>query len=46
MRGNELGQKENHPKNPLTGTNGGLNNIQFTLKGVVIKKKQEIRNIK
>jgi len=41
MHGNDLGQKEDHPKDPLTNTNGGLNNIQFTLKGVVIKKNKK-----
>jgi hypothetical protein len=28
------------------GTNAGLNNRQFALKGVVIKEKRELRSIK
>ncbi len=32
---NELGQKEDCPKDPLVGANGGLNNKQITLKGLV-----------
>jgi hypothetical protein len=43
---NELKQKEDHPKDPLTSTNGGLNNRQFTLREVVTKKKQELKRIK
>jgi hypothetical protein len=32
----EPGQKEDYPKDPLIGPNGGLNNKQITLKGLVI----------
>jgi hypothetical protein len=43
---NELGQKKTTQKIPLTSINGGLNNKQLTLKGVVIKEKWELRSIK
>jgi hypothetical protein len=38
MRGNELGQKDNHLKDPFD--NGRLNNKQIILMEVVIKEKE------
>jgi len=38
--------ENDHPKIPLTGTNGGLNNKQFAMMGVVTKEKRELRSIK
>jgi hypothetical protein len=39
---NKLGQKEDHPKDPLMGDNGRLNNKKVTLKGMVNKEKREL----
>jgi hypothetical protein len=39
-------QKNNHPKDPMIGANGGLNNKQITLKGLVMKEKSELWGIK
>jgi len=37
---NELGQKEDQPKDPLMGVNRRLNNKQIALMKVMIKKKE------
>ncbi len=36
---NEPRQKEDYTKDPLIGANGGLNNKQITLKGLLTLKK-------
>jgi hypothetical protein len=43
---NELRQKEDHSKHPLTSVNGRLNNKQIVLKGVGTKEKRELLSIK
>ncbi len=46
VRENEQAKKKTTQRIPLTNINGGLNNRQIVLSGMMIKKKRELRNIK